>query len=189
MDATLPFFVALYGQPPRTSMESARFSLFTKKKKNPKVMALPPTSANLLQHILRAHLQVMLWKAANCQGPPDESTNITLYGWEVRDDIPVPVIAAGDPAPPELLDVIRCQCKAQDKKCSSEACGCHKQLLSCTTCCNCSGGEDCFNPHTTSMEVVQEEEQETEDINDDHPDYSNDEHDSDSDGLDNEWVY
>ena len=130
----------------------------------------------------------MLWKAANCQGPPDESTNITLYGWEVRDDIPVPVIAAGDPAPPELLDVIRCQCKAQDKKCSSEACGCHKQLLSCTTC-NCSGGEDCFNPHTTSMEVAQEEEQETEDINDDHPDYSNDEHDSDSDGLDNEWVY
>ena len=52
MDATLPFFVALYGQPPRTSMESARFSLFTKKKKNPKVMALPPTSANLLQHKL-----------------------------------------------------------------------------------------------------------------------------------------
>ena len=86
----------------------------------------------------------MLLKAADHQGPPIES--ITHFGWEIRDDIPIPVIAQGDP---ELIDVIQCQCRAQGKKCSTEACGCHKQHLSCTSFCNCSGDESCCNPHTT----------------------------------------
>jgi hypothetical protein len=42
---------------------------------------------------LRAHLQVMLWKTAYQQGPPDESADIiTPFWWEIRDGIPVPVI-------------------------------------------------------------------------------------------------
>ena len=105
MNAAMLFFIALYGQPPGSSMESTRFTLFTKKKRNPKVMSLPLTSANLMQHILRGQFQVVFWKAANCQGPTDESTDITQFGF--RDDIPIQVIAEGDPAPPELLDVIR----------------------------------------------------------------------------------
>ena len=48
----------------------------------PKAMALPPTPVNLLQHILWAHLKVMLWKAANCEASPDESRGITNFGWE-----------------------------------------------------------------------------------------------------------
>ena len=153
IEAAKPFFAALYRQLPGTTMESARFKLFTKKKKSPKVMALPPTSANLLQHVLRAHLQTMLWKAADHQGPPDESADITHFGWEIRDGIPIPVIAQGDPAPPELIDVIQCQCRAQGKKCSTEACGCHKQHLSCTSFCNCSGDESCCNPYTTQEDA------------------------------------
>ena len=46
MNATMPSFVH-YSQPPVTSMESTCYNIFTKKKRNPKVMALPPTSANL----------------------------------------------------------------------------------------------------------------------------------------------
>ena len=72
-------------------MESARYSICTKKKRFLNVMALPPTSANHLQHILRANLQskqgskdqeskqssttpdpVMLWITADCEGPPDD---------------------------------------------------------------------------------------------------------------------
>ncbi|KAG1709761.1 Friend leukemia integration 1 transcription factor [Nymphon striatum] len=49
--------------------------VFTKKKTTPKVMALPSTSKILLQHVLRAHLQVMLWKAANCLTPINKSNN------------------------------------------------------------------------------------------------------------------
>ena len=38
-------------------MESTWYNVFTKKKRNPKVMALPTTSTHLLQHMLWAHLQ------------------------------------------------------------------------------------------------------------------------------------
>ena len=60
---------------------------------------IPPTSTNPLQHVLRAHLQVMLWMA-------DESNNITNLGWVIQDTIPG--VAQGAPVPPELLDVIKC---------------------------------------------------------------------------------
>ena len=104
-------------------MESARFTLFTRKIKNPKIMALPPTSPNLMLHVWRAHLQIMLQKVADHQTPPDECSNITNFGWKIGDGIPVPVTGASDPAPPQLIDVIWCQCKAQGKKCSTGTCG------------------------------------------------------------------
>jgi hypothetical protein len=177
MEAAKPFFNALYRQRPVTSIESARFTLFTKKKKSPKVMALPPTSANLLQHVMRAHLQVMLWKVADQQGPPNESADITNFGWEFQDSIAVPVIAQGDPAPPELIDVILCQCRAQEKKCRTEACGCHKEHLSCTSYCKCYGKEGCCNPYTKrrdaqtrdeeGVEMDDVEEEDLEDVNQD----------------------
>ena len=159
-----------------TSLDSVCFTLFTKKKRNPTGMALPPTSANLTQHILQAHLQVILWKAAYCQGPPDESTDIIQLGWEFRDNIPVQVIAEGNPTPPELLDVIRFQCKARGKKCFTEANGCQKQPLSCTTFCNCYDGEDCLNPLDTNRDIVPaaEEGPGTEDINNSLEDDSDD---------------
>ena len=57
-------------------------------------MVLPQTSVNHLQHILRAaNLYNILWR-------------------EIRDEISIPVIAEGDPAPPELLDVIQCRAKS-----------------------------------------------------------------------------
>ena len=126
------FFLALYGQPAETSIESARFTLYTRNKKSPKVKALPPTSPNLFLHVLRAHLQTMLWKAADQKSPPDELTSLTDFGWKIRDDVPVPAVADRDPAPPQLSDVINCQCNAVGKKCSTEACGYHREHLSCT---------------------------------------------------------
>ncbi len=60
----------LYGQLPGISMESACFTLFTKKKKSQKFMALCTTSTNLLLHVLQTLLQVI---------------------WEIKDGIPIPV--------------------------------------------------------------------------------------------------
>ena len=37
---------------------------------------LPPTDANLQLHVLRAHLQMLLWKAADQRDPPEEARNI-----------------------------------------------------------------------------------------------------------------
>ena len=69
-----------YSQPPVTSMKSTCYNIFTKKRK-PKVMALPLISANLLQHMFWAHLQIMLWKAAGCEGTSGESRDIINFEW------------------------------------------------------------------------------------------------------------
>ena len=95
--AATTYVLALYGQPRAQSLESARFNLFKLKKRNPKVSSLSPTSANLKQHALRAYLQVMLWKAANQQVPPVETSDITNFGWKLEDGLPVPVIDEGIP--------------------------------------------------------------------------------------------
>ena len=57
----------------------------------------------------------------------------TLGGLSKIATISIPAVAQGAPVPPEL---IKCQCKAQDKQCSTEAC---RQHLACTSYCNCSG--------------------------------------------------
>ena len=81
-------------------------------------LSQPPTFASLSHHILRAHLQVMLWKAVDHQAPPSESTNITHFGWEIQDGIPV-TIDQSDLVPPELTEVVQRQCKAQGTMCST----------------------------------------------------------------------
>ena len=191
------FFLALYGQPAETSIESGRFTLYTRNKKSPKVKALPPTSPNLFLHVLRAHLQTMLWKAADQQSPPAESMYITDFGWKIRDDVPVPAVAERDPAPPQLSDVINCQCNAVGKKCSTEACGCYREHLSCTNYYNCRGHDGCCNPHTTQgvIQAVDDDNAEIydagEEIVDGEEDVvvvtdGEDEH-ADSNNLDDEW--
>ena len=66
------FICSLYGVAAGESMASARYALYTKRTRGKAVCVkkLPPTDANLAYHILRAHYQVMLWKAADQQTPP-----------------------------------------------------------------------------------------------------------------------
>ena len=65
------FFAALYGQPKCTYSNAVRYTIYTKKKgKPPLVKSLPPTDKNLLLHMLRAHHQTILWKAADKQVAP-----------------------------------------------------------------------------------------------------------------------
>ena len=144
MQQRLPLFH--YSQPPVTSMESTCYYIFSKKKRNPKVMALPLTSAYLLQHMLRAHLQIMLWKAADCEGNAGESRDITHFGWLFRNKIYIPVNAEGDPAPPELLDVIQCRARSVLRR--------YVDATSSTPFCNCHGGQDCLNPFTITREIT-----------------------------------
>ena len=56
------------------------FLLIASMKKVWSHMALPPTSSNLLQHVLRVHL----WRAADRHSPPEESVNIINIGWEFK---------------------------------------------------------------------------------------------------------
>ena len=67
-----------WGQDKR-SLSDLRYSIFSRKKEAPKIKSLPPTDAAALQHIKRARLQVLIWRAAEEMAPPD--VDITVYGW------------------------------------------------------------------------------------------------------------
>ena len=68
-------------------MSLAGYNLYTRKKGKPlRIMALPPTEANLLFH-MRVHMQVMLWKAADRQGPLPFWTSPSSDGHEERASI------------------------------------------------------------------------------------------------------
>ena len=96
------FFAALYSQPKCSSMNTARYMIYTKKKgKPPLVKSLPPTDKNLLLHMLRAHFQAFLLKAADKQNAP--SLCITEFGSVRLNNVPSPVMASGPPAPPDLM--------------------------------------------------------------------------------------
>ena len=50
------FFLALYGQKKTDSLNSARYKMYTSRKKPPPLKKLPPTDNHLQLHVLRAHL-------------------------------------------------------------------------------------------------------------------------------------
>ena len=137
------FFLALYCQPKSSSMNAARYDIFRRRKTPPSLKSLPPTDMNLKLHIKRAHLQMMLWKAADKIDPPN--MEITDYGWDVTDRFDVMPLIDKQPVAPELLmDVISCGCKAKGKACSGK-CSCASNGLACTSYCVCEGGDGCFN--------------------------------------------
>ena len=111
VNTVMLIFVAFYSQQTGTSLESACYNIF-RKKRNPKAMALPQTSANLTQHnILGLIFKIshVVESSAYKKVLQGSQINITYFVCEFRDEIYLPVIAEGDPAPPDLLDVTQCQ--------------------------------------------------------------------------------
>ena len=117
VEASEHFFLLLYGQKDALNINHARCKIFEQKKKKPSLKALPPTKANLLQHALRAHLQVILWMSANQKNPPEMTIDITKFGWSTKHGI-MPVIAQQLIAPEALLDITSCGCRSEGKACS-----------------------------------------------------------------------
>ena len=97
-----------------------------------------PTNANLALHVQRAHLQMLLWKAADKSDPPD--AQLTDYGWEVKEHENVmPAISREPAVPSKLMDVVRCSCKAEGKLCSGR-CSYGSNGMLYTSYCVCEGG-------------------------------------------------
>ncbi len=127
-----------------TSMNQLRHTMFMSKRDTPKIKTLPPTDYALNEHIKRAHLQTMIWKAADQREPPN--VDISLYGWVVTNGVPIPSTGVSEVAPPELMKVVACGCSAQNA-CSRSTCSCHGAAVSCTSFCKCMSSESCNNPH------------------------------------------
>ena len=144
------FICAAYGASVKscTSMTECRVKLWGLKTgitSSKLCYSLPPTDAAFLQHVLRVHLQVAIRKSALHESPPD--IDPTKYGWDKDHQgnlIPRTVAPGTLDAPPEILHLIRCQCKTSE--CRTAACNCAN--IGCTVFCLCGGGELCKNPHT-----------------------------------------
>ena len=68
-------------EPKTETMNELRFNIFMKRKSGPpNIKMLPPTDANVAFHLRRAHLQTLIWKAADKQYAPD--VDGTSFGWE-----------------------------------------------------------------------------------------------------------
>jgi len=96
------FFASMYGQSLGTTMREAHYSIYSRKKgKSMCILALPFTVANLYLHVRRAHLQMIMWKAADQRGPPQ--VDITQFYCEMKGGIPSPCGDTGLLTPLVLL--------------------------------------------------------------------------------------
>ena len=92
---------------------------------------LPPTSGAAKYHSMRVYLQVQQWMGNPSQLQPTE------WGWYDKGGRYFPVLTDKEAAPPNLLKIIRCNCKTG---CSSRQCTCRANGLECTNACGVCRG-------------------------------------------------
>ena len=110
--------------------------------KNLKPETLPPTESATDQHTLRAYLQIHDWLLLSSMTlPPVE------YGWrKCSDNTFEPVPTTEDVAPPQLLKITACKCKA---RCGAR-CQCKKNNVLCIDACANCNGQNCGNQNDIS---------------------------------------
>lgn len=144
-----------------TTLQAARSWTFNHLSRNRtaiKLECLPPTAEAARQHFYRVYLQVQNWLGNELS--PEE------WGWKRAGEMLLPVQTTQDPAPPELLKMIFCQCKTGCEK----NCSCLKAGLKCSSICGSCQLTQCSNykrnegifPEELEVEVETEVEEETE---------------------------
>ena len=157
------FALPLYGQKGCTTTNDAHAHFYRGHKKPPPLNKLPPTDANLQLHVLRAHLQMLLWKAADQRDPPEEARNIANFGWNIEGSAITPAVSTAPVALQAPLDVVSCSCTAECNTCIGTRCSCNGACLSCTDYCKCEGGDFCCSPFLSKQMDIEDDEREPSD--------------------------
>ena len=104
---------------------------------SPNLASLPPTREAFIENVKKAHFQTVLWRTINIDPrllKPEE------FGWKVETDnkslSPIGLPDNTKPAPDYILEMIRCDCKAEPP-CNTKRCSCKNKGLPCTMCCAC----------------------------------------------------
>ena len=150
------FFLPLYGQKSCSTMNDTCARLFHSRKKPPPLKKLLLTDVNLLLHVLRAHLQMLLWKAADQHDPPEEAQDIGNFDWTIKGSTIALTVSTAPVAPQALLDVVSCSCTTEGKACSGARCSCNSAGLSCTDYCKCEGGVACYSHFTIKQMNIED---------------------------------
>ena len=110
--------------------------------------AMPPTVSAAKQHSLRVHLQIMAWLGL--------SLDPKKWGWELKGSKYYPKYTENQPAPDNLLKVVRCGCKGD---CSSLRCSCKRNGLDCSSACKECKGISCRNVSLVEDDDLDDTEQ------------------------------
>lgn len=111
--------------------DELRWRMF--KKQPQSIEKLPPTPGAIYQHILRAHYVSSIWLQDIVPHPKLDDP--ATLGWQKHDGKYYPVISQNAMAPDDLLELVRCQCKASE--CRGRRCSCRSHDLPCTELCGC----------------------------------------------------
>ncbi|KAK2190381.1 hypothetical protein NP493_82g02018 [Ridgeia piscesae] len=139
-------------------MNDARAHSYRYHKKPTPLKTLPSIDANLQLQVLRAHLQMLLWKAADQRDPSEEARNIANFGWNIEGSAITPAVSTAPVAPQALLDAVSCSCTAECKACSRTRCSCNRAGLSCTDYCKCEGRDICCSPFISKQLDIEDDE-------------------------------
>ena len=126
------FFVKLYGAIRWTSLDTLRYTLYTRSVRRPslssgfKLESLPLTAAAAKFHSYRSYLAVQQLVGNNLC-PTD-------WGWQYRDGSLVPLTTDRPVAPKHVLRIVSCGYKTGCRK----TCGCRKAGLHCSPMCSLS---------------------------------------------------
>ena len=123
------FILACYGEDVILTAKETRYKIWLKKVSNniksaPRLQTLPPTDEALNLNILRAHIQIAVWRNSLKPDPP--ALDPQDYGWYLDDGSLSPVMLPPHTtqAPETLLKVIKCSCKG-DRPCNTQRCRCY----------------------------------------------------------------
>jgi len=163
-DAGLKLLVMLYGGQLSDSLNSMRYTRYMEKARLSAVLPekLPPTERAAYYHCLRVHFQVVVWTTLG-------STDIepSEWGWKMEGGRLTPIATDLEPAPSDLLKVIRCNCKSLvTNQCLTNLCTCRKNGLHCITACGHCHGDSCWNAQSPAVEAEDDGALPTEEITD-----------------------
>ena len=137
------FVCLLYGQKKCNDVNEARYAIFRLRCKSD--AGLPPNKDCLLKHAMRASYQAAIHQRSLEQ--IIDAPSPVGHGWKLEDGELVFDWMSQPPAPPSVLQDIKCNCRQNG--CSSNRCSCQKANLPCTELCNCC---DCLNASNKGMD-------------------------------------
>ena len=138
--AGIQIFAILYSGKVTDDLGKLRYNQYmnmilkTKTKLKPK--CLPPTNNTADFHSYRVYLQVREWDSLLQSG-----LDPTEWGWKLNDSYYFLIKTTKDPASPDVLNFIHCNCKmSSEAPCSNNRCSCKKNGIRCMSSCGeCHG--------------------------------------------------
>lgn len=132
------FVCSLYGAKQCKDVNEARYAKFCSTVRATEPQKLPPTRDALLCHCKRvSYVTAVVKKSLN--NHPNIPNPYEGYGWVLREGKLEIQWMLLPPAPDQVMQLITCGCKTG---CSTRACSCKSNGLSCTDLCKC---KDCVN--------------------------------------------